>query len=596
MELSANSPKLPGFDLPIDYTPGSYTSLKTPANNKPQKWPAYTEDGLFPNALSGQFLLGLTTVREFRMLQAMDAITDKAGWESKVMDSEITSKWKAELVSSDAGTPGGMTEKMAEYVIAELQHKADQFRNSGFVVVYDADVVKSDSAVSPELRSALRKAVALLEDVPDADKDWHPGSEEQVLDLVHPSLFPLVYGRSRVLPRERLGLDDVTRACGKGVRTAWIPAKFSTDDRIYSRKFQWLPCEVAFEGDEESAKISSYINNLHPDEHPKLYALIAQFVDRAIPLWNQALAGWPAAKENFKRIIYKDAEYTVDRELAEDRPVRGDDEEEDDWMDREEEWWDDTKLRHLIYPEPEEFKPRQTDTTVNLKEDYGSLQVIVKLANIHLTPDKPSYEGGNWHVEGHNNEHICATALYYYDSVNITESRLGFRQSSDIEPTEGDIGYEQNDHEWLEAIFGCENEDQSTQEMGSVVCKEGRLLAFPNLIQHRVLPFELADHSRSGHRKILALFLVDPNIHVISTANVPPQQKGPWAERLRTTTALGNLPPEIFDHTIELVDDFPISLAEAKTLREELMEERGPYASKPGEKWSKSDSFFLCEH
>ena len=28
------------------------------------------------------------------------------------------------------------------------------------------------------------------------------------------------------------------------------------------------------------------------------------------------------------------------------------------------------------------------------------LQVIVKLANIMLTPEKPRYVGGTWHVEG----------------------------------------------------------------------------------------------------------------------------------------------------------------------------------------------------
>jgi hypothetical protein len=38
----------------------------------------------------------------------------------------------------------------------------------------------------------------------------------------------------------------------------------------------------------------------------------------------------------------------------------------------------------------------------DLKVKYGKrgLQVIVKLANIHLTPEKPKYEGGTWHVEG----------------------------------------------------------------------------------------------------------------------------------------------------------------------------------------------------
>ncbi|GIJ97934.1 hypothetical protein Aspvir_000040 [Aspergillus viridinutans] len=54
-------------------------------------------------------------------------------------------------------------------------------------------------------------------------------------------------------------------------------------------------------------------------------------------------------------------------------------------------------------------------------------KVIVKLANIKLTPEKPEYEGGSWHIEGQLNEHICATAIYYYDGENITESTLTFR-------------------------------------------------------------------------------------------------------------------------------------------------------------------------
>lgn len=37
------------------------------------------------------------------------------------------------------------------------------------------------------------------------------------------------------------------------------------------------------------------------------------------------------------------------------------------------------------------------------------------------------------HVEGALNEHICATALYYYDQDNVTDSYLQFRQSIDAE-------------------------------------------------------------------------------------------------------------------------------------------------------------------
>ncbi|KAH7493850.1 hypothetical protein FOMA001_g19 [Fusarium oxysporum f. sp. matthiolae] len=63
----------------------------------------------------------------------------------------------------------------------------------------------------------------------------------------------------------------------------------------------------------------------------------------------------------------------------------------------------------------------------------SQIQVIVKLANIHLTPEKPVYNGGSWHTEGLLNEHIVSTALYYYDSENITDCTLDFRTCADKE-------------------------------------------------------------------------------------------------------------------------------------------------------------------
>lgn len=91
--------------------------------------------------------------------------------------------------------------------------------------------------------------------------------------------------------------------------------------------------------------------------------------------------------------------------------------------------------RILQRPEPrayETYKP-PIDAQVNLQKEFWKhgLQVIVKLANIELTPEKPTYDGGSWHVEGQLNEHICATALYYYDSKNIADNFLAFRHRTD---------------------------------------------------------------------------------------------------------------------------------------------------------------------
>ena len=156
------------------------------------------------------------------------------------------------------------------------------------------------------------------------------------------------------------------------------------------------------------------------------------------------------------------------------------------------------------------------------------------------------------------------------------------------------------------------------QELGSVETKEGRLLTFTNILQHRVGPFELKDKGRKGHRKIVALYLVDPGVKVISTANVPCQQQEWWwkamqelqSEESRVAGAgvgssrggsgtgmvqgLLSLPLELQDQIFEGVD-FPISLQEAKRLRLELMQERKEFVVKSGELFV-SDTFLLSDH
>jgi Protein of unknown function (DUF4246) len=48
--------------------------------------------------------------------------------------------------------------------------------------------------------------------------------------------------------------------------------------------------------------------------------------------------------------------------------------------------------------------------------------------------------------------------------------------------------------------------------------------------QHSVSSFRLKDPTKPGHRRFIALWLVDPYQPVISTANVPPQQLDWWLE------------------------------------------------------------------
>ncbi|KAF8157816.1 hypothetical protein B0H34DRAFT_430271 [Crassisporium funariophilum] len=87
------------------------------------------------------------------------------------------------------------------------------------------------------------------------------------------------------------------------------------------------------------------------------------------------------------------------------------------------------------------------------KKGLQVIQVIVKLANNELNPENPTYASGSWQIEGKLNEHICATALYYYSNGNFKNSRLVFRQQSD---TYIDQSYP-DEHDWRTENYGVYN-------------------------------------------------------------------------------------------------------------------------------------------
>ena len=268
-----------------------------------------------------------------------------------------------------------------------------------------------------------------------------------------------------------------------------------------------------------------------------------------------------------------------------------------------------------------------------LRDRYASqgLQVIVKMATVELTPEKPIFPDDEWHVEGQMNEHIVGTAIYYLDSENVTPSRLRFRMQTSHE--QEDMGVGQDSHQWMERVYGNKLGDRSClQSYGDVETREGRLLAFPNVFQHRVSPLELADPTKPGHQRIIVLWLVDPEMRVIITANVPPQQRDWWlgsafAEmkdseaaampsevaqiilertggggKSKLAKALGEprrglLPVEIMDMIREELGggQFLMSVEEAREHREKLVEERSAFQDDAQREWN-SESYSFCAH
>ncbi|WP_078628152.1 DUF4246 domain-containing protein [Streptomyces sp. NRRL F-2664] len=479
------------------------------------------------------------TLREREMMRCSALIRSKAGWFDKMNDAEIAARWTQEALAQ------GMTEAQVRYVLDELRYYAAlRDARTGIEVSAVDGVWQSDSLVDDGLRTRLREAVRVLEEVPDADKDWHPGSDGQVLDLVHPSLFCLV--------REASGAPE----------SAWENPTDRWSKYEFSERFQWLPTDVEV-GDDGAVAFRSYVNNVHPETHAALASVLPELFARMLPLWENVLTdlrrprplrieadpyGWYDSEPEYPQR----SSYSDDGAYQEARSA---------WTEAHEAWWEN---RSPIVPDAPAFtapEPPGESARVDLRG--RGLQVIVKLATIHLTPEKPEYAGGSWHVEGMMNERIVSTGLYYWDSENITESRLGFRAALD------DPHYEQNDDDGLREVYGLEDEDALNQVLGSASTPAGRCLAFPNILQHRVEPFRLADPTRPGHRKILAFFLVDPSTRIVSTSDVPPQQ--PWAE---TST---------------------MTLAQALEYREQLMQERKFFVDEHNEQLYERE-FSLCEH
>ena len=145
-----------------------------------------------------------------------------------------------------------MTDEMFDWCISELQHNAESIEDSAKpppTFVFNGDVYKSDTALSLDFKQRLQRAVATFEaSIPEHEKDWHPNTDEKVWDLVHPSLFSVVYGRSRVLTGDStLGLHDCIARSGEGTTLA-VPSEYDAPPPACSRNFQWLPCEVDISG------------------------------------------------------------------------------------------------------------------------------------------------------------------------------------------------------------------------------------------------------------------------------------------------------------------------------------------------------------
>lgn len=509
------------------------------------------------------------------------------------------------------------------YALQECQWLAKQYNGPCRPASVEG-VFAMDDAIPEGLWKSLLSAIATVRNRPAIGSngiDRHPGTIN-VIDLVHPSLYCYCQGTTPVLTgigAECTHSDFPTLLLARSNNLLSVekprvmgPTLFPS---MYSRHgLQWLPSEFRVTTDssstsngKEHCEIHSYINCLHPVLDCALYSLIGELFLTVVPALENVLAelqpwtniedihglGTPTPAK-----VIRNPRLSVGRywwKLPGENEVDGKEESNMDGWDGTDEWYE---LRVVRQPEIPDFAPPSYNVNdavdVSLKD--RPLQVIVKLATLELQPGDV-YEGV-WHVEGTLDERIVATACCYLESENIQGGNLDFRAAV-LHPPD----YEQDDRIGVLRMYGLEDGGLCVQDFGRCVTRQGRILAWPNTLQHKVSNITLIDPTMPGKRTIVCFFLVDPTCRVRSTATVPPQQLAWYRDEIDASLCQAFAETAVCDKVIQNVASLPgaglLTYEEACERRLILMDERKNLFA--GDEQRRIPPFFeriisLCEH
>ncbi|KAJ2066257.1 hypothetical protein GGH13_005781 [Coemansia sp. S155-1] len=460
------------------------------------------------------------TLAERRMRQMSSDIRSKPDWMETISNADARAGWAAKAKAR------WLTDVEFAYVLDELAYNIKLSAADG--------VWFSDTLVDDKTTNELRDYVAILESVPDRQKDWYPNDRSRVLNLLDPSLYPLIYSCSKLChetsmsPQAALKLGKVGEFPGSiegWHKTLNVTEGGEPDYHLPTGHGRWLPSEFRI-GDNGAVTIESYINNLHPVKHAALYPIIASVFSKFLPLLEQVVTDLvhprqPRVKPN--RDKYKSNEPLPDRN--------------NDYYEEDLILW--KRRATFVHPQPEPFvAPARPVSPYNLRG--RRLQAIVKI------------------VAGLANERIIATGVFFYDVANIAPASLGVREAI----CSWNFEAEQCDIESVVKAYGIEpsqggEEDPISQELGSVGIKDGRCVVFPNINQYKFPELKLADKTKPGHCKMLTFYFVDPSTRIPSTEIVPPQQLDWYFEDILEFEPFRGLPQLVMDSILAKVD-FPI--------------------------------------
>lgn len=336
--------------------------------------------------------------------------------------------WKREVSKDET-----VTQKMIDWLVIELRFKAKIASNTGLVSVFTGDVVKTCSdafdnfAFEKELSTEIFKFEKMLGD----HVEYRMATGPREIDYVHPSFFPVVFGKTRVLRDRIINRDNAVEYMGKGEilqipkdpgpsrqDLSWnIASRSDIMPRPYSSKFQWLPSDVYFRPD-GTCYFDSYINNIHPQRTKVLYPLLENLLDKVIPMFDMTLSPVKSCLHPRARIEMHDVIYErITTGDIEEKPTESPNESRQAYEERLRAW----RRKHFraVHPDPgefatigissqmmEELPPEEQHIhriadIMDLKKEYGhrGLQVIVRIDDNNPNPEEPEFEVP-WHMEG----------------------------------------------------------------------------------------------------------------------------------------------------------------------------------------------------
>ncbi|KAK5665536.1 hypothetical protein QVD99_007882 [Batrachochytrium dendrobatidis] len=348
------------------------------------------------------------TLVEMQYVQYLQCILCKPMWWIDITNQHIVEQWRADLLDQNI-SPSTFNLALEQLGVFVKQLVCSSSDGLGTIVPGPVEQTYIlDNGIPDNVYTRL------MTNVSDIEHGSNHNTGQMVHNLIDASMYSVVYGQTMIVPLSIRFKYTTMVPCDILLSTRLVSDMpiIDSSPEFISCRFRWLPSEFRVEQD-GSVTINSYINNLNPIWHRDMYKCIAKIFKCFVPMFESL---FKTMDPMFKYIDIRNG--TKGYELP-NQSSRGGMES-------------DTQVIRPVYVPtlPEHFEPKyESAKPVSLRG--RNLQVIVKLTNIQLTPSKPKYNEGNWHIEGPINESIVATGLYYYDVENITTPKLDFREAVD---------------------------------------------------------------------------------------------------------------------------------------------------------------------